>query len=144
MTEQSKTPITNKGFNSAWNPTLEEFKRFQFLLISFDRISLEVKLNKIKAIRPYYAILYQLSINLRPLMNKDERDDIFKNLKELDQKLNKWEKKKVEYKFPASLVKEMDDFAMKVQDIKQKRGFGVSVSKESDRKKDGEGLIANL
>lgn len=104
------------------------FYRDHMLSQAVDELSISVNCGDYESIRPYFAVLRQILINVQPLFKPRNITKWFKEINDYEQELIEWEEERKIMGLdssPTDLIKHLRWFHRKLLFAKQYVGYGV-------------------
>lgn len=115
---------------SEYSMGLFDFKRLDTLLCYIDEYGFKVRLEPGKYIRPYFSVLKQLYVNLRPLLYDGKRKEFDELLKNTQPQIFK------DKKISQKLIVTLEEFNISLMELRQDVGLGLTTSiKRSEKKR---------
>lgn len=128
MVKKDPIPDEDKVY-SEFSMGLFDFKRLDMLLCHIDEYGFKVRLEPHKYVKPYFSVLKQLYINLRPMVYKHKLKEYDGILKKLEPEIFK--KKQIS----STVVTTLEEFNILLIEVRQDVGLGLSTSTKKSEKR---------
>lgn len=124
-TKTFQNPEQKTGFE--YSPWGMIFYRDHHLMMTADECAIAVHTGDLAYLRPYFAVLRQILVNIQPLFRPANIPKWFVDIDQIENMLEDWEtvSKIGEQYYPKTLVKRLRFFHRKLLYVKQYIGFGV-------------------